>query len=76
MNEEELAKIHSDPAKRKKVEEEIADILSYLLMISYKTNIDLIQVLEQKIEKNRAKYPIEKAKGIHSNPLEGFKGKA
>lgn len=75
LNDAELSSIHLDPIKKKKVEEEIADITMYLIMLSYKTNIDILKAVEEKIEKNRNKYPIEKAKGIHSNFLEGFKGK-
>lgn len=43
--------------------EEIADILTYLLRISDLLEIDLPMVLEQKIQKNAQKYPVEKAKG-------------
>ncbi len=74
LSDAELSKIHSDPAKKKKVEEEIADVIIYLIILSYKTDIDIFKVIEWKIEKNREKYPIEKAKGIHTNPIEGFKG--
>jgi NTP pyrophosphatase (non-canonical NTP hydrolase) len=75
LNKEELDRIHTDPVKKKKIEEEIADIMSYLIMIAYKTDIDIFKAVEEKIEKNREKYPAEKMKGIHSNPIEGFKGK-
>ena len=75
LNDVELSKIHADPIKKKKIEEEIADIMIYLITLSYKTDIDIFKAIEEKIEKNRKKYPIEKAKGIHSNSLEGFKGK-
>ncbi len=75
LSEKELFTIHSDPFKKKKVEEEIADIMMYLIILSYKTNIDIFTAIEEKIEKNRKKYPLEKVKGIHTNPLEGFKGK-
>lgn len=74
LNDSELSKIHSDPAKKKKVEEEIADVIIYLIILSYKTDIDIFKIIEEKIEKNRKRYPLEKAKGIHTNPIEGFKG--
>lgn len=76
LSEEEISRIHTNPEKKKKVEEEIADIIIYLLILSYKTDIDIIKAIESKLEKNRQKYPVEKSKGIHSNPLEGFKGKS
>ncbi len=52
LNEEELQRVHSDPEKKKKIEAEIADIMSYILMICYKTNIDLLDVLDKKINLN------------------------
>ena len=48
---------------RRKIEEEIADIFIYLLMISRKLNLDLSQIINKKIEKNEKKYPISKSKG-------------
>lgn len=75
LSPEELSRVHTDPAKKKKIEEEIADILIYLLILSYKTDIDIFRAIDEKIEKNRKKYPVEKARGVHTNPIEGFKGK-
>jgi len=49
--------------KLKKVEEELADILIYLLRISDKLDIDLLQAAFQKITRNEEKYPAEKVKG-------------
>lgn len=74
LNEKEIEKIHSDPEKRKKIEEEFADILIYLLIFSYKTDINITNVVEQKLKQNNLKYPLNKSKSIHSNPIEGFKG--
>lgn len=75
LNSEELSNVHLDPEKKKKIEEEIADILTYLIILSDKTGIDVIKALEEKLEKNKIRYPVEKTKGIHTNPLEGFKAK-
>ena len=75
LNNDEISTIHQDESKHKKIEEEVADILLYLITFSYKTNIDLIKVVEDKLEKNKQKYPVDKIKGIHSNPLMGVKGK-
>ncbi len=49
--------------KLKKVEEELADILIYLLRISDKLDIDLLQAASKKITRNEEKYPAEKVKG-------------
>ena len=47
----------------------------YVLMLAYKTDIDLVKAIEDKLAKNSLKYPLDKSKGVHSNPLMGFKGK-
>jgi dCTP diphosphatase len=75
LNEKELDVVHADPEKKKKIEEEMADIMINLLILSYKTNTDIVKSIEEKLEKNRKKYPVEKAKGKHSNFMQGFKGK-
>jgi len=62
LSEEEISKIHSNPEKKKNIEEEIADILIYLLIISYKTDTDIFDAIEKKLEKNKQKYPIDKSK--------------
>ena len=46
-----------------KVKEEIADIQIYLLRISDVMGINIQEAVKAKIEKNSAKYPIDKAKG-------------
>lgn len=48
------------------VKEEIADIAMYLFELADNLGIDLIKAMEQKLEKNSKKYPIEKAKGKHT----------
>lgn len=48
---------------RKAVADEIADVLMYLVRISDVLNINLSSSVEQKLAKNREKYPIEQAKG-------------
>jgi len=46
-----------------KVEEEIADIQIYLLRLAGKLDINIEEAVVRKIEVNRSKYPVEKAKG-------------
>ena len=45
------------------ISDEVADVLIYCLRICSVLNIDPIEAMEQKIVKNRHKYPIEKSKG-------------
>ncbi|MFO7792990.1 MAG: MazG-like family protein [Candidatus Saliniplasma sp.] len=39
------------------LEDEIADIFIYLLLMADATDIDIVKSVENKIEKNKAKYP-------------------
>jgi NTP pyrophosphatase (non-canonical NTP hydrolase) len=48
---------------RQSVEEELADILIYLVRISDKLEIDLYDSVERKIAINEKKYPAEKVRG-------------
>lgn len=51
--------------KRIEVEEELADILYFVLRFAQMNNIDLSSAVSNKIEKNDKKYPVEKAKGCN-----------
>src|SRR4051812_47710704 len=46
-----------------RVKEELADIFAFALLLSYKYNFDVKQIVLDKISSNSIKYPIEKAKG-------------
>jgi dCTP diphosphatase len=52
-----------EPKVRPSVEEEIADILIYLVRIADKLNIDLYRAAERKIAINARKYPADKVRG-------------
>lgn len=45
------------------LKDELADVLSYTLMIADHYNLDISEILKNKIAKNAKKYPIEKARG-------------
>jgi len=49
--------------KRHEVAEELSDVLYWVLLIANDLDIDLNEALKKKMDKNEAKYPIEKAKG-------------
>ena len=55
--------IAQDAVKRKKIEEELADVVIYALEFANMTGIDVAAVIETKMAANAAKYPVEKAKG-------------
>jgi NTP pyrophosphatase (non-canonical NTP hydrolase) len=50
-------------SEKYKVEDEIADIFVYLLLLCNEINVDIIKVTLNKLKKNSEKYPIEKSKG-------------
>ncbi|MFZ6686972.1 nucleotide pyrophosphohydrolase [Undibacterium sp. SXout11W] len=45
------------------VKHEMADVLSYLVMLADKLEIDLISATQEKIALNALKYPVDKVKG-------------
>jgi len=47
------------PASKEGVQEEVADVLIYLLHLADRLDIDLSQAVEQKIQLNSLKYPAE-----------------
>lgn len=49
--------------KRDQIEQEIADIAIYLMDLVDVLDIDLEKVIQEKLEQNRKKYPVEDAKG-------------
>ncbi|MDF9827956.1 dCTP diphosphatase [Ereboglobus sp. PH5-10] len=53
----------NDPARRKKIEEELADVIIYALEFANATGIDVASAIESKMEANGKKYPVEKARG-------------
>ena len=48
---------------RGKVEEELADVLIFAIQFANVTGIDIASIIEAKMLRNAAKYPVEKAKG-------------
>lgn len=46
-----------------KVKEELADILNYSFLIAHKYNLNIEDIILNKIAKNAEKYPVDKAKG-------------
>jgi len=45
------------------VREELADVMNYCILLADVLDIDIIEVMNDKITINEKKYPIEKAKG-------------
>lgn len=51
--------------KKMEVGEELADVFYWVLLLANKLDIDLVEAFEEKMKKNGAKYPIEKARSSH-----------
>ncbi|HEX7350039.1 nucleotide pyrophosphohydrolase [Brachybacterium sp.] len=48
---------------RDEVADELADVLTYALLLADKLNLDPEQIIRAKLERTGQKYPVEKAKG-------------
>lgn len=48
---------------QERVEEELADVLTYCLHLAHKLGVDIDDIILSKLEKTRAKYPVDLAKG-------------
>jgi NTP pyrophosphatase (non-canonical NTP hydrolase) len=53
----------NEDVNKEKLEEELADVLSFCLLLAEKHNLDVTEIIEKKIKENDKKYPVEKAKG-------------
>ena len=52
-----------DNAEDTRVRDELADVLTYCLMLADKNGWDPVVVILEKLERTKAMYPIERAKG-------------
>lgn len=43
--------------------DELADVLSYCFMLADRLNVDVEEIVLNKLEKTKKKYPVDKAKG-------------
>ena len=62
---EEVDELFKDEKKKEDIEDELADILYFLVRIAQRYDLDLSEAFDRKLEKNDKKYPIDKAKGSH-----------
>ena len=44
--------------------EELADVLSYCIMLADRMTVDIEEIVLSKLEETKLKYPVDKAKGI------------
>lgn len=48
---------------RERIKEELADVLTYAVMMASNLGLDIEKIMLEKLTKNREKYPIELSKG-------------
>lgn len=44
--------------------EELADVVSYCIMLADRLDLDIEEIVLNKLEKTKKKYPVDKAKGV------------
>ena len=55
-----------DPEKAKlsKVKEELADVFTFALLMAHHYDLNVSEIIQEKINENSIKYPVEKSRGI------------
>lgn len=48
---------------KEKLEDELADVMAYCLLLAEKHHLNIFDIIETKIAKNAEKYPVDKARG-------------
>lgn len=46
------------------VKEELADVMNYCIQMSMVLGVDIIDIINSKMDKTEKKYPVDKAKGV------------
>lgn len=46
------------------VKEELADVMNYCIQMSLVLNVDIIDIINAKMDKTELKYPVDKSKGV------------
>ncbi len=52
-----------EDAKVEKIREELADVMNFAFQMADRYNLDIKEIMLEKIRKNAEKYPVDKAKG-------------
>lgn len=53
----------SDEADVEKIKDELADVFAYAILLAEKYDLDITEIVTNKVKKNGEKYPINKSKG-------------
>jgi len=63
LSQREVWRLARNPAARSKIGEELADIQIYLLCLANVLNFDVSQLVAEKLQRDRERYPAENFKG-------------
>jgi dCTP diphosphatase len=53
----------AEPQDMSEVQDELADVITYCLLLADKCDLDVEKIVLEKLEKTKAKYPVEKSFG-------------
>jgi NTP pyrophosphatase (non-canonical NTP hydrolase) len=53
----------SEAVDKERIKEELADVFAYAFLLAEKHNLDVKEIVMEKIKRNGEKYPVDKAKG-------------
>ena len=54
----------NDKYNKEDVIEELADVMNYCIQMSQVLDVDIVDIINNKMDKTEKKYPVEKAKGV------------
>lgn len=49
---------------KEELADELADVLNYCFLLSYALDMDIKEIILNKLRKNKIKYPVSKSKGV------------
>ncbi|MFW6009164.1 MAG: nucleotide pyrophosphohydrolase [archaeon] len=61
----EIEAMFEDECKRKEIEYELIDVLYFVIRFSQMYDIDILSAFEEKMRKNKLKYPVDEFKGCN-----------
>lgn len=70
LNESESLALLDDAEKRRRIEDELADVLFFILRFAQRFDIDLPTALESKLTRNAERYPVDKARSSNKKAKE------
>jgi dCTP diphosphatase len=53
----------SEPSNLEEIKDELADVLTYCILLADEYNLDIEKIVLEKLEKTKGKYPVDKSYG-------------